>query len=53
MASPSVPSVASEDQTPQNNIYFINVLTNMALIYEKKLQFQNALFCLNKAYQRS
>lgn len=42
----------SIDSSP-NIIYFVNVYTNMALIYEKKLQFQNALFCLTQACNQS
>ena len=40
-------------ETGPNTIYFVNVYQNMALVYEKKLMFQNALRCLNEACAHS
>ena len=40
--------MASGESSP-NAIYFVNVYTNMALVYEKKLMFSSALRCLNEA----
>lgn len=36
-------------QMGPNTIYFVNVYTNMSLIYEKKLMFTSALRCLKEA----
>ena len=36
-------------ETGPNTIYFVNVYTNMSLVYEKKLMFPSALRCLNEA----
>ena len=45
-------NLASGESSP-NAIYFVNVYTNMALVYEKKLMFSSALRCLNEACAHS